>query len=130
MTTVTEEGTTYLLDRITSNTRPITHMAVGTGSNETGTATQLGNLLYSGDDSLPNVRFVQPNADTLEAVITVTGGVQVAAGTQITEVGVFSGDPEDSTVDETLVFIDAFSSAQVDPGHTEEFTVPLDVPIQ
>jgi hypothetical protein len=130
MTTVTEEGTTYLLDRITSNTRPITHIAIGTGSNETGTATQLGNLLYSGDDSLPNVRFVQPNTDTLEAVITVTGGVQVAAGTEISEVGVFSGDPEDSTVDETLVFIDGFSSVQVDPGHTEEFTVPLDVPIQ
>lgn len=130
MTTVTEEGSTYLLDRITSNTRPITHMAVGTGSNETGTAEELGNLLYSGDDTLPNVRFVQQDTETLEAIIAVTGGVQVDPGAEISEVGAFSGDPEDSTVDETLVFIDGFSSVQVDPGHTEEFTIPIDVPIQ
>lgn len=123
MTILTEDGSVHLLDRLISNVNPIQYVAVGTGTNEDKTATDLGNRIYSDDDSVSNVTFIRQDDATLEAIIRVTGGVQVSPGTTITEVGVYTDDPSGNG---TLIFIDSFTGVTVDPGHTEEFTIPIE----
>jgi hypothetical protein len=122
MTTIPDNG----LDRIaTSIADSVSHVAVGSGTNESTSATALGNREFAAARSTATVEILQPGeTGEIEAVIAVKGGTEVPGGTGISEVGVFDGDP--TAAGATLLFIDEFSTVTVEDGHLEEFTIPID----
>jgi len=122
MTTTPDNG----LDRIaTSIADAVSHVAVGSGTNESTSATALGNREFAAARSTTTVEILQPGATSeIEAVIAVKGGTEVPGGTGISEVGVFDDDPAVAAA--TLLFIDEFPTVTVEDGHLEEFTIPID----
>ncbi len=102
----------------------IAYLAVGTGSNETVGATDLGNRVYKSQVSNSNVEIVETGSTgEYEAIITIKGGTEVSGGTQISEMAAYSGDPDSGGI---LLTIDEFPAVEVEAGHTEEFTIPHD----
>lgn len=122
MTTTPDTG----LDRIaTSIINTVSHVAVGTGRNESASATALGSRAFAASRSDAPVEILQPGeTGEIEVVIAIKGGTEVPAGTGISEIGVFDGDPGGTGA--TLLFIDEFQTVTVEDGHTEEFTIPVD----
>jgi len=122
MTTTPDNG----LDRIaTSIADSVSHVAVGSGTNESTSATALGDREFAAARSTTTVEILQPGeTGQIEAVIAVKGGTEVPGGTGISEVGVFDDDP--TAAGATLLFIDEFSTVTVEDGHLEEFTIPID----
>lgn len=122
MTTAPDNG----LDRIaTSISNIISHVAVGTGTNESASATALGNREFTASRSDAVVEILQPGeTGEIEVVIAIKGGTEVPGETGISEIGVFDGDP--AAAGTTLLFIDEFQTVIVEDGHTEEFTIPVD----
>jgi len=122
MTTTPDNG----LDRIaTSIINTVSHVAVGTGTNESASAPALGNREFAASRSDAPVEILQPGeTDEIEVVIAIKGGTEVSGGTGISEIGVFDGDP--TITGATLLFIDEFQTVTVEDGHTEEFTIPVD----
>lgn len=121
MTTITDNGLEFVGDRlIGNNSAVINTIAVGTGQNESNSATALGNQEYSATDTSNNVEIVETDTTgEIEFAITLKGGTEVPPNTEITEIGLFTDAG-------TLVVIDAFSSVTVEDGRTEEFVIPLD----
>lgn len=121
MTTVTDNGLEFVGDRLIGNSSAVINtVAVGTGKNESSSATGLGNQEYSATDTSNNVEILETGTTgEIEFVITLKGGTEVPANTDITETGLFTDDG-------TLVVIDEFSSVTVEDGRTEEFVIPLD----
>ena len=127
MTTITDTGLEWISDTSLGKTgEEIDAIAVGTGTGNEGTgATSLASETYRADKSNEDVVFVETDATgAFEAVITVTGGQEVPDDTDITEIGVFGGD---TAGDPDLIVIDEFAAVTVEQGHTEEFTVPIDI---
>ena len=124
MTTVTDDGLEWQGDRaISDNTSKIDAIAVGTGQNESTGASELGNEEHRSDVNSSNVELIETgDLGEFEAVITVKGGTEVPADTDVTEIGVFAGGIDGGG---TLVIIDEFAAVTVEGGHTEEFTVPV-----
>jgi len=106
MTTVSDSGLERIGDQIKAD---VAFLAVGSGQNESTTASGLGSQTGTTGE--------------FEAIIRIKGGTEVSAGTAISEVGLFDGDPAGSG---TLLVIDEFAGITVEAGHTEEFTVPID----
>lgn len=122
MTTTTEDGLDSIASAIAGS---VSHLAVGSGQNESTTATELGNQEFVANISTSIVEILQPGpSGEIEAVIAIKGGTELPAGTILSEIGVFDGDP--TTQNATLLFIDEFSSVEIEAGHTQEFTVPID----
>lgn len=121
MTTITDDGLEFVGDRLIGNSSAVINtVAVGTGQNESSDATALGNQEYSATDSSNNVEILETGTTgEIEFVITLKGGTEVPANTDVTEIGLFTDDG-------TLVVIDEFSGVTVEDGRTEEFVVPLD----
>ena len=124
MTTTTDNGLDYLRDRaIGDASGPIDTIVLGTGSgSESQTASSVDSSVYTGVVTDNNIEF-KPTGTTgrLEAIITVKGGTEVPANTDITEMAIrASGDG-------VLVSIDNFTAVTVEGGHTEEFTMPVQV---
>ncbi len=123
MTTVTDEGLTWYQDRATGQVSgKLDQIALGSGSgSESQTATALDNQVYAGTVADNNIEFIvdDDNPGRVECIITVQGGTEVPADTDINEmlVGV-------SAVGVTIA-IDNFASITVEAGHTEEFTLPI-----
>jgi len=127
MTTATDDGLEALSDAAHGFTSDeIDAIAVGTGTgNEATGATSLASEAYRADRTSEDVEFVETDATgAVEAIITVTGGQEVPADTDITEIGVFIGETNGNA---TLLIIDEFAAVTVEDGHTEEFTVPYDL---
>ena len=121
MTTVPDNGLERIGDLLKNDS---SYIAVGSGANESTTASSLGNREYAAQSSNSNVEFIETGSTgEYEAIITIKGGTEVSAGTKISEIGVFNGDPAASGA---LLFIDEFAGITVEAGHTEEFTVPID----
>lgn len=124
MTTTTDNGLDYLRDRaIGDASGPIDTIVVGTGSgSESQTASSVDSNVYTGVSSDSNIEF-EPVSQTgrLEAIITVKGGTEVPADTNITEMAIRASS------DGVLVSIDNFDAVPVEGGHTEEFTMPVQV---
>jgi len=122
MTTIPDNA----LDRIaTSIADSVSHVAVGSGTNESTSATALGKREFAAARSTATVEILQPGeTGEIEAVIAVKGGTEVPGGTGISEVGVFDDDPAVAAA--TLLFIDEFPTVTVEDGHLEEFTIPID----
>lgn len=127
MTTITDTGLEWISDVILGSvTEEIDAIAVGSGTGAEGNgATSLTTEEYRAQKSNEDVVFTETDATgAFEAIITITGGQEVPAGTQITEIGVFGGD---GAADPDLIVIDEFASVTIEQGHTEEFTVPIDI---
>lgn len=102
----------------------IAYVGVGTGSNESTTASGLGNREYLVQPSNANVRVIETGSTgEFEIIIEVTGGTEVDGGTMISEMAAFFGDPDNGG---PLFAIDEFAAKEVEAGHTEEFTIPVD----
>lgn len=120
MTTVPDNGLERIGDLLKNDS---SYIAVGSGANESTTASSLGSREYAAQSSNSNVEFIETGATgEYEAIITIKGGTEVSAGTTISEIGVFNGDPAASG---SLLFIDEFAGITVEAGHAEEFTVPI-----
>jgi sulfate adenylyltransferase subunit 1 (EFTu-like GTPase family) len=122
MTTVTNEGLEWYRDLSLDGGETINEVKIGSGTNtESTTATSLGAVEYSATNSSTDVE-IQEGANTNEYVcnITVTGGLEVDAGTDITEFGVFSSDGK-------LIAIDNFTSVTVSSGVTEAFSMTFTI---
>jgi len=121
MTTSPDEGLEARGDLLKN---AIAYVALGTGQNESTTATGLGSREYLAQPSNNNVRIVETGSTgEYEIIIEVTGGTEVPGGTEISEIGAFFGDPDSGG---PLFAIDEFAAVPVDAGHTEEFTIPVD----
>ena len=121
MTTIPNEGLEAVGDLLLN---AVAYVALGSGQNESTTASALENREYTAQVSNPNVELVETGTTgEFEVVIRVKGGTEVTGGTDISEMGVFDGDP---AADGTVISIDEFATKTVEAGHTEEFTIPVD----
>jgi len=124
MTTITDNGLEWKAGSLVGNHGDIDAVAVGsgTGAEDTG-ATSLATQEYKALASNEDVVIQETSAQgEYEAIITVTGGQEVPAGTDITEMGVFGGA---NGGEDVLVVIDEFAAVTVEQGHTEEFSMTL-----
>lgn len=114
MTVLTEDGRTYLNDlRFGRTTDPIDTIAVGVGTApESFDNKTLAEEVYRSSEVNNNVRFVpDPNDPTATiGAIDLQGGLEVPAGTGITEIGFFVG-PQN-----LLVGRDVMSVVTIDSG--------------
>jgi len=121
MTTTPDTGLEAIGDLLKN---AVAYVAIGSGQNESTTATSLGNREYFAQVSNTNVDVVETDTDGgHDVVIRVKGGTEVPGGTDISEMGVFDGDP---TAGGSLLYIDDFGAVEVEAGHTEEFTIPVE----
>jgi len=124
MTTVTDDGLEWQGDRAISDVPKIDTIALGTGQNEENGASQLGDEVHRTDVNNSNVELLETgDLGEFEVVIRVKGGTEVPPNTEISEIGVLAGGSDGGG---TLVIIDEFAGVQVEDGHTEEFTIPVD----
>lgn len=98
-------------------------IAVGTGSTSpTESDTSLANEVYRANDNDSNCT-VQPTSNNGEFVgkITISGGTEVAAGTDVTEFGLYPSDGS------TLLYREVRTAVTIQSGDrkTFEFTVTL-----
>jgi len=120
MTTTPDDGLEAIGDLLLN---AVAYVGLGTGQNESTTASALGNREYLVQTSNSNVELIETGSTgEYEVVIRVKGGTEVSGGTAISEMAVFDGDPDGSG---TLLNIDEFSAKTVEAGHTEEFTIPV-----
>jgi hypothetical protein len=127
MTTLTDVGLEAIADIILGLTSTrIDTLAVGTATGtETTGATALGNEIFRANVSDTNISLVDsgPGGQT-EASIVVKGGLDIPAGSQITEVGVIENGAGGGG-NNRLVFIDNVPAVTVNNGDSEQFTVPI-----
>ncbi len=121
MTTVTDHGIDWYQDRaIDVAGGRIDEIAVGSGEDsEDEGATELADEEYRADYESNNVEFDRTDDGRIEATITVQGGTEVPADTEIREMLI---EVSEETV---VVAIDNFDAVLVESGHTEEFTMPV-----
>jgi hypothetical protein len=127
MTTLTDVGLEAIGDILLGLTQSrIDSLAIGTATGtETQTATALGNEVFRANVSETNISLVDSGpGGQLEASIVVKGGLDIPAGTSVSEVGVFSGGAGGGG---RLVYIDELPSVTVQLGDSEQFTVPIDI---
>jgi len=121
MTTTPDDGLEAIGDLLTN---AVAYVALGTGQNESTTASDLGNRTYTVQVSNSNVEVIETGATgEFEIVVRVKGGTEVAGGTDISEMAAYDGDPDAGG---TVMVIDEFAAKTVEAGHTEEFTIPVD----
>jgi hypothetical protein len=66
-----------------------------------------------------NVELIESGqAGEVELIIRVKGGLEVPAGTAISEVAAFSNSQ--------MTFVDEFAAVTVEAGNTEQFALPID----
>lgn len=124
MTTTTDSGLDYIRNRaIGLDSGPIDTIVLGNGSgSESQTASSVDSEVYTANDSNNNVEFVDVSTTgRMEAIVTIKGGTEVPPDTNISEMAVRASD------DDVLVAIDEFSEVVVEGGHTEEFTMPIQI---
>lgn len=120
MTTTPDDGLEAIGDLLRNT---VAYVGLGTGQNESTTASTLGNREYLVQTSNSNVELIETGSTgEYEVVIRVKGGTEVPGGTAISEMAIFDGDPDGSG---TLLNIDEFGAKTVEAGHTEEFTIPV-----
>jgi outer membrane lipoprotein SlyB len=121
MTTTTDDGLEVIGDLLIGNRQGgITALAVGSGTgSESASATALANEEHRAAVSGSNVELLESGqTGEVELLIRVKGGLEVPAGTAISEVAAFQ--------DTEMVFVDEFAAVTVEAGNTEQFTLPVD----
>jgi hypothetical protein len=127
MTTLTNVGVEAIGNILLGLTQArIDSLAIGTATGtETQTATALGNEVFRANVSETNISLVDSGpGGELEASIVAKGGLDIPAGTSISEVGVFSDGAGGKG---ELIYIDNLPSVTVELGDSEQFTVPIDI---
>lgn len=116
MTTATDTGLEKVSDEILDL---YDEVAVGTGQGESTDATSLASEEYRGSVDDNNIE-IQETGSTgeYEVAIEVGGGLEVTAGAEISEMGLF--------IDGDLILIDEWAGVTVEQGHRETFTMPAD----
>jgi hypothetical protein len=126
MTTTTDIGLEAIGDILIGNrAAEIDALAIGTGTGTESTgATSLGSEVFRANVSDSNVELIEtgPTGET-ELIIRFKGGLDVTAGTDVTEVGAFL---DGSGGGGTLLLIDNFPAVTVETGHIEEVTIPFE----
>lgn len=109
-------------------------VGVGDGSVAVSTTdTQLTNELYRGTTDDSSVSITAQSATGLfTAEITVSGGTEVPAGSDISELGVWARDPSiaDGNVtdsDDTMVYHEVRTATNVSSGDNKTFTIEIDI---
>jgi len=127
MTTTTNDGLEIVGDLIIGNVDAVIDaIAVGSGTGSEGNdATSLNNEEHRSAVTDSNVELIETGqTGQSELIIRVKGGTEVDAGTPVTEIGAFFNGAGGGG---TLGFVDNFNAVVVDAGHTEEFTIPVDI---
>jgi seryl-tRNA(Sec) selenium transferase len=120
MTTLTDNGLEGIADLLIGNiSGGVDALAVGTGQNESTTATSLGNEVFRATPADSNVDLIDSDSGEAELAIRVKGGQEVSAGTTISETAVI--------INNDISIIDEFSDVIIETGHVEEFTVPVSI---
>jgi hypothetical protein len=124
MTTTTDAGLSVVADLLIGATSAsIDAVAVGTGTNESATATSLGNEQFRSNTSSTNVDVQSTGGATVEFAIEVAAGNDVPVGTQLTEVAAFFNG---SGGGGTMLVIDQFPAVTLESGNIERFTIPFE----
>ena len=126
MTTLTDNGRDWYANRaIGASVGRLSAVSVGTGSGSEATgSSSLGNEVYKADSGDSVVDFTKlGNTGEVSAVIEITGGTEVSAGTAITEMGIFGGFDGDGG---PLVWVDEFPAVTIEAGHTRKFEIVFD----
>lgn len=124
MSTITDDGLDWYQERAIGDTGdPFDEVAVGTGSweeeEDLETADELDEEEYRGDVDDNNIEIeMQSETGRAHVTIVLQGGTEVSGGTEITEMAVFS--------DGRLIWIDEFNPVEVESGHQEELTMPVE----
>lgn len=122
MTLLTDDGKDWYgtITNPTTSTDDIASVAIGSGSgSENVSATSLGNREYIADYQDAPVDFIDGSAlGEVTAVIEVTGGTEIPAGTTITEMAVLAGLSGSTSF---FVYVDEFSGVTVQSGSTRSF---------
>jgi len=128
MTVTTDNGLEWAEGQlIGADQGKIDAMAVGSGSTTESTSdTSLDNRVSDiiTDNNNP-VRFLRTDQG-FECFITIQGGSEVPSDTEIREVGVYS---KATVTGESPILVarDVFSTVTVNPGHSVEFQIPIDL---
>lgn len=121
MTTFTDDAREWLADLSLGNvSTQIDAVAIGTGKNEGPGASALANQEYRTDTGDPNVTITDTGTGSYSVALQVTGGTEIPAGTQITEMGILADGIGGGGI---LVFIDQFDYIEVPGGETVEFPI-------
>jgi|APHM01.1.fsa_nt_gi hypothetical protein len=117
MTTITQSMDQALGDILLLT---VDAMAVGSGTGaESSTATSLANREHKSITGNQNVALIDnPNTGVVELTITIKGGLEVPAGTTITEVA--------AIVDGETIAVDEFPGVTIEAGDAERFSVPIE----
>jgi hypothetical protein len=120
MTTITDTGIETIADLLIGDvTGGVDTIAIGTGQNESATATSLGNEVFRATPADSNVELINSGSGEAELAIRVKGGTDVSAGAAISEVAIIKNTD--------IIIVDEFQGVTIETGHTEEFTVPVDI---
>lgn len=126
MTTLTDDGLAYLADHAAGVVpEPINTVAVGTGTApEAHADSSLDSPIYRASTASDNARLVPSETDATryQGVIDVTGGNEVPAGTEITEIALMVARENDPDI---LVMREVQSASIVDAGHVVSYGLPL-----
>lgn len=109
-------------------------IAVGDGtSSPSSSDTQLDNELHRATTESSTVSIQkQSGVGEIDATVSVSGGTEVPAGTDITEFAIFARDPSinDGNVtesDDVLVYREVRSAVTVEAGDRKTFSIPYDI---
>lgn len=120
---IANSGYVLVAERLLGNTTELLDaVAIGTGTATlTETNTSLANEVYRSTTSDSNVSIDLSGNEPGEIIarITVSGGTEVAAGTTITEIGLF-GDQN------TLVYRETFDGVTIDSGDRKTFEFAIE----
>ena len=139
MATITpDEGLEWFveraLDESSASDERAYSIAVGSGTASlSSTDTQLDTEEYRGEDPDSNVTIRNTSSiGDIECKITISGGTEVPAGTEITELGVFARDPSISEgnvteSDDTLVYRELRPAITLASGDRKTFAFTISV---
>lgn len=143
MATITpDEGLEFTADKLLNDSAisdwEMYQIAVGSGSANLDDAnTQLDNEEYRANKPDSNVSIEDSSIDgRITVKITLSGGTEVAAGTTISEFGIFACDPNDAPVDDTTDSKDVILHRELRGGVTlasgdrKTFEIPYEVDSQ
>lgn len=135
-----DEGLEWIAERVipTSNTADEELYSIAVGSGTTAPAagdTQLAVEEYRGIKPYSNISFedTSPAIGEVQCRVTVSGGTEVPAGTDITELGVFARDPSISEnnvtdSDDSLIYREVRDSAvTIASGDRKTFSFTISV---
>jgi len=118
MVTVTDDGLEQISDVLLA---AYDEIAVGTGTDpDAPSDSSLQSEAFRATVKTAGVEFRETGpTGEYEAAIEVGGGLEVPAGTDISEIGLFA--------DGVLVVRDVFPAVTIEAGDRREFTVPADI---